>query len=385
MSFSFRVGAARCTSYDRAEVARALALALERAGGVNALFFGDDEVPDRFEPLLKPNLLAPYDPADAVTTHPEILSALIAHLRERFPHVVPFIADGPGYVFAGQVEPLFVKTGMRRVADEFGASLASIFDLGAVMANGLLVAKRYHEAAFRVNVAKCKTHVETEVSLCVKNLFGIATTDTRKRAHGSRSQRELANAILDLYEVAPPQLHILDAVWGMEGNGPSHGRPREIGWIFAGADAVAVDWVALCTMGYEDPQAVTLYRAARERGLGPTSRREIELVGASWDELPVKGFAKSTRALRWLPTWLRGMGHGGVKLRPVLDATKCVHCGACRDVCPVGAIAMQKMQKMQKNLPVIDAKTCVKCLCCHEMCPTGAMGVGQNWLARLFS
>ena len=131
-------------------------------------------------------------------------------------------------------------------------------------------------------------------------------------------------------------------------------------------------------MRYENPLSIPLIRAATERGVGPRSSEEIDLVGASWDELPCKTFRKSTGVLRLLPTFLRGAAHGFVSLYPDYDREKCIRCGVCAKVCPVDAIEL-----LVEGYPQIDMRRCVRCLCCHEMCPNGAMRAGKNFLAAL--
>jgi ferredoxin len=46
---------------------------------------------------------------------------------------------------------------------------------------------------------------------------------------------------------------------------------------------------------------------------------------------------------------------------------KCIGCGACSSICPVGAI------KMENNKAVIDQNKCVKCGMCKNVCPVSAI------------
>ena len=372
------VGIARCTDYQPEAVQEAVSLAIERAGGMTP---GNQQ-----EVLLKANLLAPRRPEDAVTTHPEVLRGVARVLRRQQPDLPLRIADNPGYVHSPGFSRLLEITGVAAMAEEEGITVSLLSDKGYVEAEGISfkvlasprVASRYSAATFCVNVAKMKTHVETETTGCIKNIFGIADTQTRKKAHQSPSKWHLADAIVDLFEVRHPEFHVLDAIIAMEGNGPSHGAPRSVGWVLAGSNALAIDTVAAMIMGYRNPMEIPLLKAAANRFGGPFSASEIELVGAEWGELPIADFKKSSGGLRLLPTFLRGLAHGLVSLKPGLDPLKCIRCNICRDVCPVDAITMHP-------LPQIHSKTCVACLCCHEMCPTGAMGVRENWLARMLS
>ena len=376
----FAVGIAKCPGYGREDVARGVALAVERAGGLPHVA--------PCEVLVKANMLSPSEPEKAVTTHPEILRAIVGEIRKTCDFPVR-IADNPGYIFTN-AGSLLEKTGVNGVAEAEGVTAGLLSDLGIRDVNGDLfrvldrarVSARYLDAGFCVNAAKLKTHVETEISGCIKNIFGIADIDTRKKCHSSPSQKRLADAIVDLYSIRPPDFNILDAVVGMEGDGPSHGRPRRIGYIAAGRSALAVDWAAAAMMGYGDPLCIPLMASAAERGMGPGTRDEIILNGADWDELPVKGFKKSSGLVRAFPTFLRGFVHSLVSISPRLDIARCVGCGICGHVCPVDAIS-DASGSDGKKLPAIDRFKCVSCLCCHEMCPTGAMTAHKNLLARL--
>ncbi len=49
-----------------------------------------------------------------------------------------------------------------------------------------------------------------------------------------------------------------------------------------------------------------------------------------------------------------------------VNASDCVACGACADVCPQGAITVD-------DVAVIDASACVECGACVDECPAGAI------------
>lgn len=374
----FIVGCARCGSYDREEVRDAVVKAVGLAGGF-------PELPSKV--LIKANLLSPSDPSAAVTTHPEIVRAICDIIFSCGVSDIE-IADNPGYIFRHQDHELLCKTGMNGIQDE-GIAKAGLLsrdgfmkiDLqDAVSLKSMRVSKMVLDAPFVLNASKLKTHVETEITGAIKNMFGISDTDTRKRAHGARSHEFLLNAVIDLFLVKVPDFCIIDAIEGMEGNGPSHGKPVKAGWIVASRNALALDVVEASIMGYKKPYAIPLLEIASRRIAGPVSKNEIDLIGADWNDLPVEGFRKASGSIRMIPAFLRGLVHRLVSLYPRLAASACIGCGVCRKVCPVKAISMNVL-----NLPDIDTSRCVRCLCCHEMCPTGAMEVKESFFSRMMN
>ena len=187
---TFRVGIARCESYRPEHTQKALQQAVARAGGWPTL-------PSSV--LLKANLLAPRAPEDAATTHPAILKSVIQELRRGQPDRDITVADTPGFLYAHQREELFERTGLRALAEEVACGVEILSDSGFSLvappgARALLqaqVATKFLTAPAVINVAKLKTHVETKISACLKNLFGIADTPTRKRAHAARGLEEV--------------------------------------------------------------------------------------------------------------------------------------------------------------------------------------------------
>jgi uncharacterized protein (DUF362 family) len=66
--------------------------------------------------------------------------------------------------------------------------------------------------------------------------------------------------LLDLVDYLQPRLSVVDAVVGMEGDGPTWGRPRPVGYLLAGLNPLAVDWVMGRMMGFQAAARCPFFR-----------------------------------------------------------------------------------------------------------------------------
>jgi uncharacterized protein (DUF362 family) len=122
---------------------------------------------------------------------------------------------------------------------------------------------------FYINLCNLKTHMETTVSLSLKNQIGLLTDKERKKMH----QTDLDTFIAYLGIVANSNLNIIDGRIGMEGNGPHHGHPRLANMIFCGDDMVEIDSLACKLIGIE-PISVRHIRIAKEERVGNFIKEE---------------------------------------------------------------------------------------------------------------
>ncbi|HUU92232.1 MAG TPA: DUF362 domain-containing protein [Phycisphaerae bacterium] len=327
--------------------------------------------------LVKPNILGAMPPERHVNTHPAVVAAAVAALDRR----------GPGHLIVGD------NSGMRAYgSNEHAARVAGIFDaaagryvnLGASpvetalesdFADHLAFSREVLECDVLVSLPKMKTHVATGITGAVKNTFGHLVGGEKTRLHRQAVGAEnFARAVVDVYQVRPPDLAILDAVVAMEGQGPSGGKPRQVGRILAATNAVALDTVMVAMMGIE-PRSVPMLRIAEERGLGPADLARIQIDGP-FEVVPK---FKTCSVGMGFGTWISRLAAHLFVTRPVVRVKKCVKCGSCAQACPVEAITMTDAG------PSIDYAACISCFCCHEMCRYEAMDLSRRmrFLQRL--
>lgn len=56
----------------------------------------------------------------------------------------------------------------------------------------------------------------------------------------------------------------------------------------------------------------------------------------------------------------------------MVDEKKCITCGACVSICPVGAI------KIVDGKAKINPKKCIKCGGCSQFCPVSAIDLNKE-------
>ena len=109
-----RVAAAEARSYEPGEIRKAVREVFEPFGGVRSVAGGARRV------LLKPNVLRPALPEEAVTTHPEVVRAVAVEFMEAGYEVA--VGDSPGGD-PGPAGPAFEKSGIASVCRDLGIPL----------------------------------------------------------------------------------------------------------------------------------------------------------------------------------------------------------------------------------------------------------------------
>ena len=267
------VSIVRCEDYDCARTMFAVKHAVDLLGGMGEFVKPGDRV------LLKPNLLKARPPEAAVTTHPEVVRAVIRLVHEQGGRAL--VGDSPGM---GDLKKVAEKAGILDVVNEEGAQLEDLTEAIQVKNSGRFqhfeIARSAYEADVLINLPKLKTHGMTTLTGAVKNLFGCIPGKRKVQWHFNTGvNHELfMKMLLELYALLQPRLTIMDAVVGMEGNGPGSGDPRPIGAILAGRDAVSIDAVSAHVLGVK-PDKLPLLQAARSQGIGETDLNNIMLLG----------------------------------------------------------------------------------------------------------
>ena len=244
--------------------------------------------------LVKPNLFTTRTAEQGATTDPRIIMALANMLNEVGAR--PVVGECPATASYTRPDVVFDGLGVRDLCEEAGVDI-NVLDRETPVKVDNPRAEVVKEIWFPefalgcdgiINVPKLKTHNLTALTCAVKNLFGLQQGGTKAHHHRrtANSPEMFSRLLVDLYEGIRDRvrLNVVDAVVAMEGEGPTTGDLVDLGLIISGADAAAVDLVATAVMGWGPMEVGTNFIAA-ERGLGPSSLEEVEVVGVPLDEV----------------------------------------------------------------------------------------------------
>ncbi|NIA19547.1 MAG: DUF362 domain-containing protein [Xanthomonadaceae bacterium] len=355
MSVVFRC----CQDYELGKLKDQLQDMISSLGAENLIHSGD-------RVLMKPNLIAPRPVVDAVCTHPAMIRALAMIILDCGGQ--PYIGDSPGYA---SLERCLAESGTQAVVDELGIKVVSFKTRVEVSRSENRILKRFQLAGpvlefdRIINVPKLKTHGMMGLTLAVKNLFGCIPGYDKARWHlrAGHNRQLFARILLDIYQTVKPDLHILDGVVGMEGEGPTHGQAVLFGILAASRDGIGLDYATARFIHY--PENTPVSQEAINAGLLDPGKLKV-LGDCLVEEIPAIKTAKGSDDAAF--PFHRLIRRLLVK-KPVISSSRCHRCLVCVKHCPA-----QAMKFIDRSVR-IDYKACIRCFCCHELCPYGAVRV----------
>ncbi len=319
--------------------------------------------------LIKPNVLRASEAKEAIVTNPAVLRAVVEKVETMKPASI-IVGDNPGVFCYGANEETFRTTGLLEAAKGHYQNIgndAQEVDFNPAFAPKVTFSRIVFEADIIISLPKFKTHGLTVMTGAIKNSYGFLPGAQKARMHKTAGSAErFHEMIVDLFRIRVPDLFIMDAVVGMEGNGPASTDLRNIGLILASDNAVALDATVARMMGIEKPGRLKFLQKAREMGLGDYELNAIEIIGelkplSAFKLPPLSGEA----LMRNEP--MEAMFRSRTLMRPKADPELCTGCRTCVDQCPASALSIND------GLPDVDGSKCIACFCCQEVCPERAI------------
>lgn len=327
--------------------------------------------------LLKPNMIGQYAPETHANTHPSLVRALVEMLRGRGALVT--VGDNPGTSGYGAVARSARISGLEE------ASLGAFENIGTdtrrVPLEGrgtsVTVSRKVLDTDVLISLPKFKTHVFTRITGAVKNSYGFLVGGDKARLHlDFPGYRTFSEVLVEVYGLRVPDLAIMDAVVGIQGNGPQNRSLYRAGKLLASDDGVALDSVMSRMMGMR-PDRIAMLELANRSGLGEIDPARIEVIG---DAGRLRRFRRPVPSIPQVfgGTWTRIFFPDIGRPRFDVDEGLCTTCGNCLEACPADAIVMGE------GRPNYDYDNCIACYCCMELCPQTAITLHETLRTRIY-
>jgi len=350
--------------------------------------------------LLKPNLNSNMNALTGNTTDLRLMAALILFLKESG-YTDITIGEGTNSGFYRNNISVIARLGVDRLATYYGVNCIDFNQSEPVeidFEDGVKagVARECLEADFFINMPKLKTHFEAGMSVCLKNLIGCLVGQANKK----KTHLSLAANILNITKSINPHLHIVDAMFAMEGLGPTRGTPVRANRVFIGNDPYCLDLLAARFVHF-DYRKVTTLALAETQGLLTCDHHEFvatiplerhDSPFAPPKAGPIATFIHSPKrqkyflAIRNTPffnflcntdffgrlLFLTGLRQDVFLSQEMdcqglsVDRQRCTNCGKCTGYCPVGL-------ELPAALEGQGSDACISCLYCFCICPEHAI------------
>ncbi len=374
-----KVSACACGDYVPEHVQAAVDKLLGDLGGIEKFVKPNANV------FIKVNLVRDMSPDKCGTTHPEVVIALVNRIAAVTQNIVVGDSSGGLYTKAA-MGAVYNKCKMTDVAARTCAKLNDDFDFAVADINGVAVNKceitnSFLNADVVINVTKLKTHSFAGYTGAVKNLYGLIPGLVKVEMHSRYPDLgDFCNLLCDIEQFASKKitLHVIDAVIGMDGDGPTNGKPKYMGQLLASTNSYALDVVAVKL--FAEPFDMPLLQVARKRGLVSDDLNQIDFDFDSWNSNYIADFdiAPVTSADTFLnmPKWVKKLAKKYLTKKVVTDTKVCKGCGKCALHCPAKAITVTDGKAQ------IAQNKCIRCYCCQELCPFDAVRFRKSLLYR---
>jgi uncharacterized protein (DUF362 family) len=218
--------------------------------------------------LLKPNLLSGRSAEHLACTHPEFVAAVAQWFVDH--GAVVSIGDSPAF---GTARGVMRNTGIEKALGKLPVELINFDRSTMVRLSGgvkVKVARAALECDMLINLPRVKAHSQFYITLAVKNFFGTVVGFQKPGWHlryGAQEDR-FASHLLDLLEVVPTGMTIIDGIVAMHGTGPLSGAPYSLRLVGGALNPVALDSALLQILKLDFKKSVLWQECAKRALVG---------------------------------------------------------------------------------------------------------------------
>ncbi len=189
--------------------------------------------------LLKPNLNNDLIALTGNSTDLRIIVAVIKALKKRkYNNII--IADSPNCGVSNYGIDIIQRLKLNKIAEIFKVKALDLnkteYKVLKLNNQNVRVSKIILDAKFIINLPKIKAHIQAGLSISSKNLVGCFKDLDKRKIH-----TDLHKNIVKINEIITPNLHIIDGLYTMAGNGPADGIPTKLNLIISGKNPFLLD------------------------------------------------------------------------------------------------------------------------------------------------
>lgn len=249
---------------------------------------------------IKLNLASIYpETLKASNTDIRIVRAVCKIILERTNNITLVESDGMRF----SAEEAFEINGIYALAEELGVTVfnlskdVQIFHCHPLLEDFGLPRFLIENTDVFITLPVLKTHALTVFTGALKNQWGCIPRRDRILLH-----KHVHELIPILNKILKPRIAIMDGIWGMEGRGPTSGKPRYMGVILGSRFPASLDATAIRLIGL-DPYRVRHVVLSAGEDLGPIAENEIYLEGNFEDFEELKTQFEPAH-LDWAVRWM---------------------------------------------------------------------------------
>lgn len=284
VDLSRTVAVKACETYDAAAVRTAMEAQFALLGGVGRFVQRGQRI------LIKPNLIVPRPPEVPAQTHPEVIFAAAAIVKEA--GAIPVVGDSPAW---STTRGCLKALGVLERLEKLGAEIVNLDKPVRMRIENTPVGinRVALEADAILNLPKLKAHQQLTATFAFKNMYGcVCGLGGKEKVYWhfarGREYEPFCRMIVGIYQALNPVLTIIDGIIGMEGQGPINGASKPVGYLVTGVDPAACERVCCELVGF-DPQDLPLLTTAEKMGVGIPADVPVKTVGDTFEK-PVCDF-----------------------------------------------------------------------------------------------
>jgi len=232
----------------------------------------------------------------ASNTDCAVIKRVCQVLRQRTQNIILVESDGMRY----SAEEAFEKNGIYQLAEEADVEVRNlskepqVYGVHPLLEDFGLPRLLLEETDVFITLPVLKTHALTVFTGALKNQWGCIPRYDRILLH-----KHIDELIPILNKLFKPQIVIMDGIWGMEGRGPTSGKPRYMGVILGSCHPASLDATAMRLIGLDPYTARHVVLSAGEE-LGTIDADKIEIEG-DFEELKTQF---EPARLDWAVHWM---------------------------------------------------------------------------------